>query len=95
MNKIEKLQENLQLAVKEIIQEFEKKHDLMFLYWNDDNTFEIAFFDDGFNFTFNDILFDVFTNQDPKLILTYFQRNLESKINQMSYELFVELKAMQ
>jgi len=92
MNKIEKLQVSLHSAIKDIVLEFSRKHELEFTHYVE--YIETAFFDDGYYFKFSDICFDVFTEQDKGLIISYFQNAQENEIMHLDYELYSQLNQL-
>lgn len=82
-----KLKERYEGICNEYISEFCEKQDFNFEGWVGDNVGEIALCNDFF-FNFNDIVYDINTNQQKGLIIDWYYDNLdniEKSINYFSY----------
>lgn len=83
-----KLKEQYENIVMEYIQKFCKKQELTFEHWVGDEIGGIACFGDVFFYNFNDIVWDINSNQSKGLIVKWMYDscdNPDKSINYFSY----------
>lgn len=80
-----KLQKEYQQVVQKYIDKFCEKQDLEFEGWDSENIGGTAFFYDFINFYFQDIVWDINSNQKKGLIINWMHETIYNSPNRITY----------